>query len=47
MAASDQASGTLTIASITSGRKDASTRGRPMPSIREPQSRVRPRSPLT
>ena len=46
MAASDQASGTLTIASITSGRKDASTRGRPMPSIREPQSGVRPRSPV-
>ena len=37
MAASDAASGTCTIRSTTLGRKDASTVGRPMPSIREPR----------
>ena len=36
MAATDAASGTLIMRSITDGTKDGSTRGRPMPSIREP-----------
>ncbi len=43
IAAIDAASGTRIIRSITVGRKDGSTRGRPMPSMREPDA-VRPGS---
>ena len=35
MAASDAASGTRNISSMISGTNDGSTRGRPMPSIRD------------
>ena len=37
MAASEAASGTWIIRSTTEGRNDASTVGRPIPSIREPR----------
>ena len=45
MAASDAASGTCTIRSITGPTKLGSTRGRPMPSIREPTPVVTVSSP--
>ena len=37
MAATEAASGTWIIRSTTAGTNDGSTRGRPMPSIREPR----------
>ena len=46
MAATDAASGTPIMRSTTRGRNDGSTRGRPMPSIREPGPRgPRPHRP--
>ena len=46
IAASEAASGTLIIASMTSGMKEGSQRGRPIPSIREGASMRSERSPL-
>ena len=46
MAASEAASGTCSIRSTIVGTNDGSTRGRPMPSIREGPPVVVPASPV-